>query len=365
MGNTASVAISPEKRLLKTTEQLVAEAELAELRRLTPEQEAAAATAAQRIREVAAAAKAAPKQEKAAPKHRGQEWWAIFGGGAIEPLLEHTPLIDLEYLVALAEVDGVMPCGQQNVPPAAFITARDLWRLKLWGKVNNKASLGVLVLSYPWLDWFHPDRLGAQLRRLLPFLKVMLAAAKRDSPHCTVGVMIDFLCLPQKPFATEEESARFGVSLNHMHAWHNHGTRTLTLALALTTPTLTLTRTPTLNLTRYHHGFTTTLLVTTPPPEGAVYSNSLARTATAAGATSSRRQAWSSRTTGACSTSPRSTARPNSAITGTTRRRAPGRCARAALRTGGGDLRTRAGPPTRAGLRTNSAMPTAPARTRA
>ena len=72
MGNTASVAISPEKRLLKTTEQLVAGAELAELRRLTPEQEAAAATAAQRIREVAAAAKAAPKQEKAAPKYRGQ-----------------------------------------------------------------------------------------------------------------------------------------------------------------------------------------------------------------------------------------------------------------------------------------------------
>jgi hypothetical protein len=242
MGNTASVAISPEKRLLKTTEQLVAEAELAELRRLTPEQEAAAATAAQRIREVAAAAKAAPKQEKAAPKYRGQEWWAIFGGGAIEPLLEHTPLIDLEYLVALAEVDGVMPCGRQNVPPAAFITARDLWRLKLWGKVNNKASLGVLVLSYPWLDWFHPDRLGAQLRRLLPFLKAMLGEAKRDSPHCTVGVMIDFLCLPQKPFATEEDGTRFGVSLKAINGW-------------------------------YFHQYTFTLLVTKPPPNGAVYSN--------------------------------------------------------------------------------------------
>ena len=43
MGCTASTAISPEKPLVKTPEQLTADAELAELRRLTPEQEAAAA----------------------------------------------------------------------------------------------------------------------------------------------------------------------------------------------------------------------------------------------------------------------------------------------------------------------------------
>ena len=168
--------------------------------------------------------------------------WAQYGGGTIEPLLEHTPLIDLEYLVALAEGGGVMPCGRQNVPPAAFITTQNVWRLKLWGKTRGKYALGVLVLSYPWLDWFHPDRLGAQLRRLLPFLKAMLAEAKRDSPHCTVGVMIDFLCLPQKPFATEEDGARFGVSLKAINAW-------------------------------YFHKHTFTLLVTNPPPEGADYSN--------------------------------------------------------------------------------------------
>ena len=232
-----------EKPLVKTAEQLTAEAELAELRRLTPEQEAAAAKAAQRIGEVAAAAEAAPEEERAAATlSDGREKWAFFGGGTIEPLLEHTPLIDLEYLVALAEGGGVMPCGRQNVPPAAFITTQNLWRLKLWGKAVHKGSLGVLVLSYPWLDWFHPDRLGAQLRRLLPFLKAMLAEAKRDSPHCTVGVMIDFLCLPQKPFATEEDGARFGVSLKAINAW-------------------------------YFHRFTYTLLVTSPPPEGADYSN--------------------------------------------------------------------------------------------
>ena len=239
----AEEARALEKPLVKTPEQLATEAELAELRRLTPEQEAAAAKAAQHIEEVAAAAEAAPKKERAAAKDGiEREYWALLGGGAIEPLLEHTPLIDLEYLVALAEGGGVMPCGRQNVPPAAFITERNLWRLKLWGKYNLKASLGVLVLSYPWLDWFHPDRLGAQLRRLLPFLKAMLAEAKRDSPHCTVGVMIDFLCLPQKPFATEEDGARFKVSLKAINAW-------------------------------YFHQSTYTLLVTNPPPEGADYSN--------------------------------------------------------------------------------------------
>ena len=156
---------------VETAEQRAAK--LAELRRLTPEQEAAAAKAAQRIGEVAAAAEAAPEEERGAATfdmvEPSREQWDCFGGGAIEPLIEHTPLIDLEYLVALAEGDGVMPCGRQNVPSAAFITKSNLWRLKLWGKARGKLSLGVLVLSYPWLDWFHPDRLGAQLRRLLPF----------------------------------------------------------------------------------------------------------------------------------------------------------------------------------------------------
>jgi len=49
MGCTASTAISPETPLVKTPEQLTAEAELGELRRLTPEQEAAAENAAWRI----------------------------------------------------------------------------------------------------------------------------------------------------------------------------------------------------------------------------------------------------------------------------------------------------------------------------
>ena len=127
MARLANEARALEKPLVKTEEQLRADAELAELRRLTPEQEAAAANAAQHIEEVAAAAEAAPEEERAAAKApNGQEVWTFLGGGAIEPLLEHTPLIDLEYLVALAEGGGVMPCGRQNVPPAAFITTQNL-----------------------------------------------------------------------------------------------------------------------------------------------------------------------------------------------------------------------------------------------
>ena len=215
---------------------------LAKRRRVTPEQAAAVAQAAQRIGELAATAEAAPEEERAAPTLGGVEAWTLYGGGTIESLLEHTPLVDLEYVVALAEGGGVMPCGRQHVPPAALITTRNVWRLKLWNKRQMKSSLGILVLSYPWLNWFHPDQRGAQLRRLLPFLKAMLASAKRDSPLCTVGLMVDFLCLPQKPFATEEDGARLGVSLEAFHSW-------------------------------YFHKFTYTLLLTNAPPEGSFYSN--------------------------------------------------------------------------------------------
>ena len=239
----ACTKYAPTLALVKTSEQLAAEAELAELRWLTPEQELASANAAQLIREVTEAVEEAPKEERAAATNGDRELWDLCGGGAIEPHLDHTPLVDLEYIVALTEGGGVMPCGRQHVPPAALITAHNLWRLKLWGKRQNKLSLGVLVLSYPWLDWFHPDRLGAQLRRLLPFLKAMLASAKEDSPHCTVGVMIDFLCLPQKPFTTLEDGARFGVSIKAINSW-------------------------------YFHKFAYTLLVPNAPPESVDYSPS-------------------------------------------------------------------------------------------
>ena len=167
----AEAWVAEEARLAKEVEHAV-------LRWLTPEQEAAVAKVAQRIGEVAAAAEAAPEEERGDGRT-----WATYGGGAIKSLLDHTPLIDLDYLVALTEGGGVMPCGRQNVPPPRATSGAS----SCGARLKTKALLGVFVLSYPWLDWLHPDRLGAQLRRLLPFLKAMLAEAKRDSPHCTVG----------------------------------------------------------------------------------------------------------------------------------------------------------------------------------
>ena len=54
--------------------------------------------------------------------------------------------------------------------------------------------------------------------------------------------MMDFLCLPQKPFTTDAERVRFGESLHSINEW-------------------------------YFHPCTQVLVVSTPPPEGAKYTN--------------------------------------------------------------------------------------------
>jgi len=211
------------------------EAELRELRKRTPEQEKANREAAAAIAEVAAKAEKASKEERAeawVPSGK-QTCWKAFDGAIIEQCLEHTQLVDLEYLVELGRRGGVLPPGKQNMPRAAFIGKDNVWRLKLWNKKRMKFALGVLVFSYAWLDWYHPDKFGAQLQALLPFLEAMLAEAKRDSPFCTVGVMVDFICLPQIPFAAESEQLAFKVALNNMFEWYYHQS---TYVLLVTTP---------------------------------------------------------------------------------------------------------------------------------
>ena len=94
------------------------------------------------------------------------------GGKAIDALLEHKPLIDAQFLVALHKAGGVVP-RNQAVPEAALIDARNAWRLR-W----NEPEESVLVLSYPWLDKEHPDREGEQLAKIVPILEVMLKKAK-------------------------------------------------------------------------------------------------------------------------------------------------------------------------------------------
>ena len=207
-----------------------------ELRRLTPAQAAAAAEAAARQEARVEKLKAVPDAER---KPKGDDYWTQGGGGAIAQLMEKTPLIDLEWVIDLIELGGTVPrC--QDVPNAAVLTASMVWRLAV---AADFCELPVLVLSYPWLDFWHPDRLGAQLRGLLKLFKAYLKELREEhGPHCTVGLMMDFLCLPQKPFTTDAERARFGESLHSINEW-------------------------------YFHPCTKVLVVSTPPPEGAKYTN--------------------------------------------------------------------------------------------
>ena len=205
-----------------------------ELRKLTPTQAAAAAEAAARQEARVEKLKAVPDAERE-PNY----YWTSSGGGAIAQLMEKTPLIDLEWVIDLIELGGTVPrC--QDVPNAAVLTASMVWRL---ANAADFHELPVLVLSYPWLDFWHPDRLGAQLRGLLKLFKAYLEFLREEhGPHCTVGLMMDFLCLPQKPFTTDAERARFGESLRSINEW-------------------------------YFHPCTCVLVVSTPPPEGAQYTN--------------------------------------------------------------------------------------------
>lgn len=141
-------------------------------------------------------------------------------------------------VLCAGERGGVLPRNQE-LPRAAFITPSESWRLRLW---PFKDSLPVLVLSYPWLDRWHPDRLGEQLSKWLPIFKLMLHAAKSSSAHATVGVLWDFGCLPQKPHTTVQEGERFEISLRAINEW-------------------------------FFHPYTIVLLVSTPPPSDHGYTN--------------------------------------------------------------------------------------------
>ena len=167
--------------------------------------------------------------------------WTKFGGPAIEGMLDDIVLIDARYLLDLGERGGAVPrC--QDVPESARINAANgnVWRLRCgW---HESDCLAVLVLSYPWLDKSHPDAYGEQLRRVCPVLKAMLAACKGE--HSTVGIMWDWLSLPQPP-RSDEEDAVFSRGLRKMNAW-------------------------------YMHPFTHVLLLSCPLPTGAAYTNTKA-----------------------------------------------------------------------------------------
>ena len=129
----------------------------------------------------------------------------------------------------------------QELPEAARITPANVWRLK--AAAYDYGQLPVLVLSYPWLDKDHPDRMGETLRRVAPVLRAWLAyVTEWRSEHCTIGVLWDYTSLPQRPYDDDGQQARFKRGLTSIDKW-------------------------------YSHPFTVTLRVTNALPTGAEYTN--------------------------------------------------------------------------------------------
>jgi len=192
----------------------------------TAEQMAAARRAADAQRTLVQEAEAASAMCK--PSER----WAQYGGEAVEELLDDCTLVDAQYLVKLADEGGILPRWQE-LPDAARITRANVWRL---GCAATTYFLPVMVLSYCWLDADHPDALGETLLRVKPVLKAMIEKViELGGRHATVGVMWDFVSLPQRP-RTQTEEERFSRGLKHINEWYRHP-YTFVLAVTNALPT--------------------------------------------------------------------------------------------------------------------------------
>jgi len=146
------------------------------------------------------------------------ERWVQYGGEAVEELLDDCTLIDAQYLVKLADEGGILPRWQE-LPDVARITRANVWRLRC---AAGTYFLPVMVLSYCWLDATHPDVLGETLRLVKPVLKAMVGQVVESAgKHATVGVMWDFVSLPQRP-RTNTEDERFGRGLRRINEWYRH-----------------------------------------------------------------------------------------------------------------------------------------------
>lgn len=131
----------------------------------------------------------------------------------LEPFLKHIDLVDAEYLIALAEADGIVP-SWRALPDCARINANtNLWRIRSWDK---EYSLPVLVVSYPRFEKGHPDESGLLLHRLLPILKACVKEAKKHAKTASVGVFWEYMSVPSPTTMEESEIERFVNALGAM-----------------------------------------------------------------------------------------------------------------------------------------------------
>ena len=173
------------------------------------------------------------KAEAAEPLPEDSTWvedWGQnpMGGPELEPLLAHTTLINVDWLVDFAdgkvmpEREGVVPAWQQ-LPSEAIVSLTQL------RQSTYVLGLPVAVLSYGWAAKHHPDPTGEQLRRMLPALR-SLKNFKGAVP--TWGLVWDFMSLPQRGYTTKYDAdhedrtdyqlKRFIKGLKHINVWYGH-----------------------------------------------------------------------------------------------------------------------------------------------
>ena len=178
------------------------------------------------------------KAEAAEPLPEDSTWVEFngnsMGGPELEPLLAHTTLINVDWLVDFAdrkvmpEREGVVPAWQQ-LPSEAIVSLTQL-RQTTYG-----LGLPVAVLSYGWAAKHHPDPTGEQLRRMLPALRSMKNFKNGTSivgKVPTWGLVWDFMSLPQRGYTTKYDAdhedrtdyqlKRFIKGLKHINVWYGH-----------------------------------------------------------------------------------------------------------------------------------------------
>jgi len=147
---------------------------------------------------------------------------------ALKRALADTVLVDAAWLAQLADAGGVLPrC--QDLPEGARVTLEEM------EKWTDSFTVGVLVISYPWLDADHPDKDGLQLRAISHVLKMFDKEAKEaygdgldGETVCKVGVFFDYVSMPQRSRGsaeddrTPEEKATFDRSLKAINLWYGH-----------------------------------------------------------------------------------------------------------------------------------------------
>mmetsp|Transcript_47060 Transcript_47060/g.106113 ORF Transcript_47060/g.106113 Transcript_47060/m.106113 type:complete len:527 (-) Transcript_47060:160-1740(-) len=175
------------------------------------------------------------------PPPEGLDTWSTWkdnGGEELEPLFQHTTLVDARWLLRFArrevlpELQGVFPVWQQ-LPAAAVVPLSELQRSTM------QYGLPIGVVSCGWASRTHPDPAGAQLRSLIPVLEAVVEECRGGSWGVeTWGVLWDYMSFPQAGAAehalTPDQRTRRREGVGSIHTWYGaHYTHTLVLDVPL------------------------------------------------------------------------------------------------------------------------------------